>query len=232
MKINLLLVFLFVFSTSLISQQNCNSYFTFTEGSYSKQHTYDKKGKLEGIVSHEVKSLTTTANGYLAEVEMILTDDKGEELSQSVYEVECADGNLIMDLSSRMFYDQSAAYAEEMDIDLAVESSGLVLPASLNVGDELEDAFYETKISSSGMVLMTTRMELTNRKVEGRETIETPAGTFECMVLSSTMESKAMVGSMEFQMKEWYAEGKGIVRSETYRRGKLDSYSELVEYRN
>ena len=68
----------------------------------------------------------------------------------------------------------------------------------------------------------------TNRKVEARESYTCPAGTFECLVISQTTQTK-MVMKIETSSKEWYAKEIGMVRSEFYnKKGVLKGYSLLT----
>ncbi len=54
-----------------------------------------------------------------------------------------------------------------------------------------------------------------------------PAGTFDCIVVDQTLKMKTIL-EMTMTSKDWFADGIGMVRSESYRKGKLDSYSELT----
>lgn len=76
---------------------------------------------------------------------------------------------------------------------------------------------------------MNMTMEMVDRKVEGKESLTTSAGTFDCYVISYTTEMKMGLNTM-FKNKEWIAEGVGMVKSENYNKnGKLMGYSELTK---
>ena len=72
------------------------------------------------------------------------------------------------------------------------------------------------------------RIDVTDRKVEALEKITTPAGTFDCMKITSVCFTKMLIKS-ETEMTDWYAPNVGLVRSETYQRGKLLTFSELTD---
>jgi hypothetical protein len=79
-----------------------------------------------------------------------------------------------------------------------------------------------------GGMKMNMTVDITNRKVNAKESITTPAGTFNCYAISSNSETK-MGLKMMFEIKEWVAEGMGVIKSETYNKnGKLMGYTELT----
>ena len=61
-------------------------------------------------------------------------------------------------------------------------------------------------------------VEITNRKVEGKESITTAAGTWDCFKISyhSKVLVKIIVGiPMNSNVTEWYAPGFGVVKTES-----------------
>ena len=70
-------------------------------------------------------------------------------------------------------------------------------------------------------------INITNRKIEGKETITTPAGSYDCFKMTYDIESKTV---MTVKMKgiDWFAENVGTVRSESLdKNGKLQGYTVL-----
>lgn len=69
-----------------------------------------------------------------------------------------------------------------------------------------------------------------NRQVVAQEKIKVPAGTFECMVITSNIENKLMV-TKKNTVKTWVAKGVGIVKQETYStNGKLEKTELLTTF--
>lgn len=226
MKNRFLLLFLFAYTFNVAAQDDCSGYFPFEEGQYFTMNSYNKKGKLSSTTHHEVQFLMDDEVGVTeATIDMVIMDEKGEEVNKSSYSVTCLDGVLNLDIQSMMIGLQDY-YTE--GIEVTVETSGLVMPSELKVGDQLEDAYTSIQIGNQGIVIMTSEVKVTDRKVVSSETITTPAGTFDCMKIESTMSSKALMANFEYQMVDWFAFGKGLIRSETYRKGKLDSYTEMT----
>ncbi len=78
---------------------------------------------------------------------------------------------------------------------------------------------------------MNMNVIIENRKVEAKETITTPAGTFECYKISSEISSKVAFVNQKFKSVDWFAKGVGMVRTETYdKKGKLESYALLTKF--
>ena len=73
-----------------------------------------------------------------------------------------------------------------------------------------------------------TTIDITHRKIEGKETITTPAGSFECIKISSTIKIKNIIG-YEMQSIEWISKGNGVIRTESYRGDKMKGYSLLTK---
>ena len=73
-------------------------------------------------------------------------------------------------------------------------------------------------------------VETTDRKVIGKETITTPAGSFNCFVITSTTDMK-MGMSQRSTSKQWITEKVGTVKSENYdKNGKISGSSLLTKF--
>ena len=86
-----------------------------------------------------------------------------------------------------------------------------VLPAVLLAGEVLPDLQFS--VSAMGM---TWRVRVTERKVLRFERIVTPAGTFDCPVVSEHKIERGPGRNRETTALTWYAEGVGMVRHDTY----------------
>jgi len=95
-------------------------------------------------------------------------------------------------------------------------------------GTELEDAGVTAEVRSNGMKIMTITVNVTNRRIEAHEVIETPAGSFECTKYAYDANTKAGFVKVESSGIEWYNPDYGTIRSESYdKKGKLAAYSVL-----
>ena len=70
-----------------------------------------------------------------------------------------------------------------------------------------------------------------NRKVEGNEKITTPAGTFDCTIISSETRIKAIMAN-SYKSKTWYSKGIGMVQQENYsNKGTVESKEILTAFK-
>jgi hypothetical protein len=113
-------------------------------------------------------------------------------------------------------------------MEVTMDATDLDFPGDLSVGQTLKDGSITIKISSQGMAMMTMVVKIYDRKVEAIEDITTPAGTFSCYKMTSTIESKTMF-TIIAKTTDWMAKNVGSVRSETYDKdGKLTGYMVLT----
>lgn len=205
--------------------QDCSTFFPFKEGAYMEYTTFNKKGKVESITENTVKVITEDNGEIEAEVSTVLKDRKGKESYSGTYQVFCEGGKLLMDVNS-MF--NPAMQQSFSGYEVTIEGDALSFPNDLEVGQELPDASSKITTAASGINIASMNIEITDRKVEDKAKISTDAGTYECYKISQTSNIKMMI-SRSYSTIEYFAEGVGVVRSETYdQRGKLQSYMELT----
>ena len=66
------------------------------------------------------------------------------------------------------------------------------------------------------MSIMSMRVSSTERRIVGTETIQTPAGSFDCFILEETITTKITIVKDVERVKSWYAYGIGLVKEITY----------------
>lgn len=142
-------------------------------------------------------------------------------------EFECRGDVFNIDMNSFMSGEQAQSF-EEMNLEINVEE--LEIPNKLEPGQKLKDGKLTMSMSGdSPMAMNVFSVTVKNREVIARETITTPAGTFECVKLTQDVVSKTGF-AITMNTFEWYAEGVGAVETETWRKGKLVGYTELVKF--
>ncbi len=229
MKNTFLFLFLLISTIALTAQNNCSKYYPLTEGSSFEYTTYNKKGKVDGTTSYKITSVSNEGNTTNATMALTFTDKKGKEAYNSEYQISCADGTINIDYKS-LFPSAMMKQYEDMGMEMELSGTDIEIPRDLSVGQALEDANVTVNMSMSGMNMKVT-VDMTDRKVEKKETVTTAAGTFECYLLTETNTSEVMGGSQEMHSKLWLAEGVGMVKQETYKKnGNLMSRSELSKY--
>ena len=85
------------------------------------------------------------------------------------------------------------------------------LPSNMAPGDVLPDV--QASVKALGL---TMKITVTERKALRYETITTPAGTFDCIVVRERKVEKGMGRNRHTVADTWYARGIGMVRHDTY----------------
>lgn len=202
---------------------------------WSYRETNHPTGEVR-LVEYSVQKMTGDAVNGQAEVRM-LNQKMGEEAPADttflLYRFD--QGELILDLgamfsgdlfvqmmeSSGAMESVPAADRDEFYQKLRenIEVSGQVrgVPRYPEVG-KLPD--YELKIK---LLFFNIKIRGKARKITGVETVKTPAGDYECFVLTEDVSTKAMMSTEKSRVKTWYAYGIGVVKQENYDDDELTS---------
>jgi hypothetical protein len=107
-------------------------------------------------------------------------------------------------------------------IKITGETRGI--PRYPEVG-KLPDYESQVKVSMIGM-----KVTGSDRRIVGRETVQTEAGSYDCFILEETITTKSMMMKEVDKIKAWYAYGIGLVKEITYdKKGNLISTMILSE---
>jgi hypothetical protein len=210
-----------------LQAQDCATYFPYEEGRVLKYENFNKKGKSEGTVTHTISEVKNSSDGMTLVMHSTMVDDKGKDVFESDFEVQCTGDGYSVRLTDMMM-PQMTEQINSMEVDMEMKGENLYIPNDLSVGKTLPDASMEIQPNMGGMNIMKFQYTTTDRRVSAKESVTTPAGSFDCFLLESSTNIKT-IGNRVFTSKEWFAEGVGIVRSETYnQKGKLMGSMELV----
>jgi uncharacterized protein DUF3108 len=224
MKKILILLVLMGSSGNLFAQ--CKEMFDFQEGTSWQWTNYNKKGKYLGKSMQKVDKYKTLNNGFEVTLTVVSSDKKGEQMPPVSMDMSCKDGVVYFDMK-KFIPDE---YFKEGDVDLQVSGENLEMPTNMEVGDYLRDASVKMALTSGGSTMgLNMAVDIYDRKVAGEETLKTPAGEFNCLIITQSIKTKDIV-TVQMDTKEWYAQGVGMVKSESYRKGKLVGYSILTEF--
>ncbi|MFV1451216.1 hypothetical protein VBZ51_18830 [Maribacter sp. HS] len=215
MKTKLLftLAFLTCITTS-IAQDNCSKFYPMNKGVSMEYTNYNKKGKVEGVSSYKVVEAINNGNVTNATMAIDLKDNKGKDAYSTTYNLTCTGNMVTLDYESLLPSEMMEQYG---DMDIEISGNDIEIPNDLSVGQKLNDANVAMKISMSG-INMNMTVDMTNRNVEKKESISTPAGTYDCYVLYSENRSKMMMANQVYPSRVWLAEGVGMVKQETYKK--------------
>ncbi len=222
----LLYVLVLTFFTTGTFAQNCGKYFALNKGTVSEITNYGKKDKVSAVSTFTVEDVTKLSGVTTARMLSVIKDEKGKEIAETRYDVQCMNNTIYIDFKS-MITPQMREQYKNMDMD--VTGTNIELPDNLKVGDALADAEMEVKINMSGINMKMT-VNMNNRKVTGRENVATPAGTFDCFMITYDLKMK-MGFNVNSSSKQWIAAGVGLVKQEDYSKsGKVTSSSVLTAF--
>ena len=218
----LTLICTFFCITSTVFSQDCSKYYPMDEGTKFQITMYNKKDKMSGVMDYEVKEVS----GNTATMFYEMTDEKGKMITSSEYGITCSDDGVTIDFSSMM---SPGVMGQYEDMEMEMSGTDLLYPNNLSVGQSLPDADVLMTVKMPPMNMKMT-MKFFNRKVEGNETVSTPAGDFECYVITYDTESKMGI-KMTMSSKLWLSEGYGMVKQENYnKKGALIGKSVLTAF--
>ena len=208
-----------------IYAQDCEPYYPIDEGAVREMANYDKKDKLTGTTIQTVKEIKTTGNKTEWTIGVVSKDDKGKDMGSGDLKMSCEEGIFKVDMKN--FIDEETLKSFE-GMEIKMDATDLDYPSDLQAGQTLKDGNITITVSNSGMTVMTMIVKIYDRKVEGIEDITTPAGTFSCYKMTSTIETKTMFKVIA-KSTDWMAKKVGTVRQESYDKdGKLTGYMVLT----
>ncbi len=226
-KTLLSLVTILCYISNVFAQDTCSKYYPFEEGTSLEYTVYNKKDKADGTTTYKVEKVSREGDTTIAAMNLTFTDGKGKSVYNNDYKISCSGDKVQIDYKS-LFPAQMMKQYKDMNVEMDITGSDIIIPNLLTVGQELPDAnvIIEMKMG----IKMKITVNTTNRKVISEETITTPAGTFNCMIMTETVSSKVMGSKNTSTSKAWVAEGVGLVKQETYnKKGALSGRFELTK---
>lgn len=226
--IGAILFFASIFNLQAQSQEtkDCNGYFAYQAGTKMELTFYDKKDKVSQVLKYQVEKNTPTATGIDVFFFNQTYDKNGKLLVKGDFEMQCKNGQIYADVRNI-----ATDMTPVADAKVSFTGDKLTYPHNLTAGQKLDDVNCEIKQTmSNGMSLFTVDMNITNRKVEGFETVTTPAGTFECVKISYDYNTKMSFMKKQGRTIEYLAKGVGVVKVENFdKKGKKESYQLLTK---
>lgn len=207
--------------------QDCASYIPSKEGTVFENTTYDKKNKQTGKSQSKITSIRSSGSKKVYAISS--TTKSGDQTVTLDYEMMCDNGKFTVNMKNLYGNQLTSAY-QGMKTD--VTSTDLVYPSALSVGQQLPDASIKVDATIEGvpaaMSHMSIVMDIKNRKVAAKESVTTPAGTFECYKIEYDVVSKS-IATVSTHACEWIAINVGTVKSENYdKKGQVESYTLLT----
>ncbi len=223
-KLFLLFSLLLLLFTKTIAQ-TCG-YLLLKNNAEVEMSMFDKKGNPSGKVIYKVLS----SNGTEAKVNSKVINEKGKELTNAEGTYKCEGGNFSVDMKAMLPGDQAKSMNMK-DMEVKTNNATLYYPIILTVGSKLPDNEFTADTYTGGMKIMSMGLKVTDRKVESKENLTTPAGTFECYKITSNQSIKSIF-NFSMQTIEWFAPNVGVIKTEVYRKGDLTSTTMITKIVN
>ncbi len=217
--------FLITLFPVFIIAQTCTAYLP-QEGTKLTYANYDKKGKESSTTTTEVTKVETKDNTVYYHVHQLISTGKKKDEMENDLVFECTGNEFKIDMRSVLNPEQMEAYK---DGTITVTSNNMTIPGDPEPGMELPDGELAMVVHMDPMTI-TISARAFYRKVETKEEVTVPAGTFTAYKIKGYMETKFAFMRFAFKSIEWYVPDLGIVRSESYdNKDKLLGYTELLK---
>ncbi len=178
-----------------------------------------------------IHTMTIDDVAYIADSSMIVNYSSYMEMNAAIGRMDtpakmevviAPSGDVQMDIAATMMSVLKGFLWDGADV--SAEGGVSILPYELVPGDSLDDS--HGAVHALGM---TMTADVTGRTVLRTETITTPAGTFDCVVVSEHKVEKGMMRNRVTTAHTWYARGVGMVRHDTYDKKMRLETSEVLE---
>ncbi len=229
---HLISTLLLVAGVSAAAYPQCNPFYVIKENGEWHMETFNAKGKPTGKIKQKVLSYTPTSAGFDATIHSQIENEKGKEMHAGQYEFHCDNGIIYVDMRNYIPQEQLAAFGTS---ELKIDGEDLQIPSDLSPGQELKNGSITVSADGGGGIPFKLNCTVSNRKVVGKETLNTAMGDIECYKVTSVNTIKNQMGiamTFTFNVVEWIAPQYGVVKSETYNKNdKLMGYT-LLTYKN
>jgi hypothetical protein len=215
MRIIIIAAFL-AFSTTAFTQ-NCTSYYLLQNNRRIDNTIYNKNGQVFGKQYFSVSGVSSTTDATTANVRLEMIDKDGNVVSNSTNAIKCKGGVMMMNMKMALPQQQQALTTEGSGSPKG-ESAFIEYPSNMKVGDKLKNAEFTMDMNRGGMQQHVS-MQVSSRKVEGKEKVTTKAGTWDCFKISYkgkiTVNAMGMVLPIDLTGTEWFAPGFGMVKTKS-----------------
>ncbi|MFN8264596.1 MAG: hypothetical protein U0T11_00895 [Chitinophagaceae bacterium] len=202
--------FLLLMGTSISLTAQCNKYYFLQANKTIEMEMTNNRGKQTGKIIYVVSN--TNSSGSSSVVNQTVTDAKGKTISSATNKIKCSKGVMMMDIRSFM----NTSSKQQQTVEVKGEDVYIEYPSSMKTGSSLPDgkASFNTV---TGDMKGEMDLSIVNRKVTGKESVTTPAGTWDCYKITYTIEIKTKVAGISIPMKfdatEWFAPDFGVVKT-------------------
>ncbi len=174
----------------------------------------NKKGKENGKVVYTISNVNKSGNTTSSTVRSEMFSDKGKSIAKGTNNISCTNGVLMMDM--KMFI-PSPQQQQMGEATANASNVYLEYPANMKEGDALKDGDFSMDFKTGAGLSGIVSVNITERKVIGKESVTTPAGTWDCFKIFSKQKITMKIGigiPIRAEVTEWFAPGFGIVKTD------------------
>jgi len=198
--------------------QDCRAYYFLQNNKTIEMTITDTKGKPSGKVVYTVSEVTNSGGVVNAKVKTETLDKKGKSIATGNSNMACENGMMKIDMKMNIPIPKDGKTdADGVNASAKTEDMFIEYPYSMKEGDQLKDAHCVMNIETQTGMPQKLTMDITNRKVEGKEKITTPAGSWDCFKITShskiKMEVMGIGVPIQSDQSEWFAPDFGVVKS-------------------
>lgn len=211
-------------------------YFCTTQGTELHYVNYDEAGQSLSNETVTVYNVVKNASGESAQyLAKIVTNKTKNNTSYTLYNWNY-DGNVTTCQEDLMYgpyiksdsdpakYDSKACQAMAEELKLKGDNS-FTIKKHASAGESIPDRTYSL-ISN----MLKNEINISGAAYMGEEKVSTTAGKFDCIKISYLKRTKIVLKTETVRVTEWYAEGIGLVKSESYNtKGEPDGKTILVK---
>jgi hypothetical protein len=214
---NILLALLFFCASNTFSLAQCFM-MPFVQGRTLTYDMTNAQGKPTGSVTYYFKEVNTSSAPNTALVVVENIDTKGKVVSTNEVTYKC-DGNAFsIDMHATINPSSMNAYK---DMSVTGEASYLDFPNNMSEGTALQDALLFLRVyDKSNNEFATITSKIFNRKTLTAEAVQTASGNYNCIKISANgyfmIKTLGLGIPIETSTIEWWSNGIGLVKSETY----------------
>ncbi|HZY39268.1 MAG TPA: hypothetical protein VFE53_21575 [Mucilaginibacter sp.] len=216
--------------TLQVLAQDCTKYLYLQKDKTIEMTGYNKKGDVTMKSVSKVSNVNTSGGVTTANVVSQVYDKNGKLLGTSSVDYKCNGGTVSMQMHIEA--GQQSKQPTTMNFNMSGDANG-EYPQNMQVGDHLPDHTSQMQMANG----MTTTIKVTDRMVAAKESVTTPAGTWDCFKITyktssstafnkggsdSTSAATSPLAKLGLKMPSstsestiWVAAGVGMIKSET-----------------
>ncbi|MEO7265642.1 MAG: hypothetical protein ABIW38_12045 [Ferruginibacter sp.] len=213
MKYIIIILTVFFMGTNHGKAQSCNYY--YLQNNKTVEITiFDKKQRMSGKLIYKVSDVKKSGASVSSKVNSEILDKNGKLIGSGASTMQCSNGILKVDMKMMVPVESQSMYTA----DATGVSSYIEYPVSLSVGDKLPDANFSMDMNMNTGIKGHVDIDVTERMVIAKESITTPAGTWDAYKITSKQK---MLIRMDIgiprrdEVTEWYVPNFGVVKTQS-----------------